>query len=363
MRRWLRVALVLSGVAALSVCGTVAAVETRCTGAPSARAPRPATFGIEEPGYRRAEADSFITYPEWNIVHAYSDLADVTRQGSESDFDYAQAVNGFWSSLCRATAVASGGDGATTDQRVTNYIIGFSFTAEMVVQGLYERTLGALTARWRGGEKTAEDAFAQRVLDEYAGFLQQTPWYRFPFGARLAALWRETPFVASVRSVERRGALSLQYAGKAVYAAAIGFLAGYAPADLTIRSVVADLDDSDAAADPRIRRIREVAADDGRRGVLIETPRYQAFTEIVRGLGVRQRRLLEIAGNRRILTTVLVPAGTPLPIPGTEAVFSLPIQSRPGSRRVGLDTPVPTLAAQVGAVERAGGRFEHAYDY
>lgn len=363
MKRLFRVALVVITMLVLAVAGTVATVETRCTAAPSARPAQPEPFSIEEAGYRRSEGDSFMTYPEWNIVHAYSDLAEVTRQGSESGFDYPQAVTGFWSSLCQATSVASASGGATMDQRVTNYIIGFSFVAEMAVQGLYERTLGALTAWWRGAEKTAEDAFAQSLLNEYVVFLQQTPWYQFPFWQKLQAFWRETPFTASVRSIERRVSLSLQYGGKALYAAAIGWLAGYSPAEPTIRSVVAGLDDSDTAADPRIRRIRDVSAADGRRGVLIETPRYQAFTEIVRGFGERQRTLLEIAGNRRILTTVLAPADKPLSVPEAQEMFSLPIQSQPSLRRIGLDTPVSALASQVGAVERAGGRFEHAYDY
>ena len=40
---------------------------------------------------------------------------------------------------------------------MTNYIIGFSFTAEMGLMGAYERTIGALTEWTTGGRKTAED--------------------------------------------------------------------------------------------------------------------------------------------------------------------------------------------------------------
>lgn len=363
MRRFLRVTLVALFVLAVALAGTVVTVERSCMGPSASRPPEPAAFGIDDAGYRRAEGDSFMTYPEWNIVHAYADLADVTRQGSESGFDYWQAVTGFWSSLCRATSVASAAGGATTDQKITNYIIGFSFTGEMAVQGIYERTLGALTAWWRGGTKTAEDAYAQRVLDEYAAFLQQTPWYQFPFREKLTAFWCETPFEPSVRSIERRGSLSLQYGAKSGYAAVIGYMAGYSPADLTIRSVVSGLDDSDLAAEPRIHRIREVDAIDGRHGALIETPRYQALTDIIRGLTARQRTVLEIAGNRRILTTVIVDAGKPVEVPGAVEIFSLPIQSKPGSRRIGFDTLVPALTSQIGLVEGRGGRFEHAYDY
>ena len=81
----------------------------------------------------------------------------------------------------------------THDQVTTDYIIGISFTAEMAIQGGYERTIGALTAWLRGPQRTPEDAFALRMLDDYAAFLQQTPWYEYPFGAELGRLWREVP--------------------------------------------------------------------------------------------------------------------------------------------------------------------------
>ncbi|MDC6652673.1 hypothetical protein, partial [Leclercia adecarboxylata] len=94
---------------------------------------------------------------------------------------------------------------------ITDYIIGTSFTAEMAVQGLYERTIGALTVAWRGSTRTKEDEFNQALLDDYAKFLEQTPWYRYPFADKLSALWHDGPFEPSLRSVERRFSLSLQY--------------------------------------------------------------------------------------------------------------------------------------------------------
>jgi hypothetical protein len=150
----------------------------------SARHTRPSeisAFAIPDDGYRRAEGDSYLTYPEWYIVHAYTDLAGMTRQASESAFDYLAGIFGFWTSLCHATIAAGRIGEATVDQRTTNYIIGLSFTAEMVLIGLYERSIGAATAWARGAQRTAEDEFALAVADDYAAFLQQTPWYRYPF--------------------------------------------------------------------------------------------------------------------------------------------------------------------------------------
>src|SRR5262249_20393347 len=187
------------------------------------------------------------------------------------------AVTTFWNSLCRATQTARRAGPVTLDQRITNYIIGVSFSLEMAVQGVYERTIGALTAWLRGEQKTPEDAFNQRFLDDYAAFLQQVPWYQYPFKQELTRFWRETPWApgSRVRSAERRVALSLEYGVKALYAVGIGALAVYSPADLTIMSVIKP------SAAPAVKDVTTVRALDGGL-VLVRPPRYRAYTNILR---------------------------------------------------------------------------------
>jgi len=356
----------LAVLGAIGIAATVASVEKSCV----ADTPTPkinSDFAITDEGYVRQQGDSFLTFPEWYIVHAYNDLAGVTARASESDFDYLASIRGFWSSLCGATRQASSSGPATADQKATNYIIGFSFTLEMALQGAYERSIGAVSEWTTAGHKTAEDEFNLALLREYGAFLYQTPWYQFPFGAKLKQFWRETPFVPSVRSVERRGSLSLQYAGRAGYAALMRFIAGYDPADLTIRSVVGGLSAAELEAIGGVKVIRDVEAANGERGVLVETARYAAFDAFVRELAHHSGAiLLEVAGNHRILITMILPAQASdavLTASGGVQIFSLGIQSSPGLRRVGIDTPVRALVKDVGQIEAAGYKFEHAYDY
>jgi hypothetical protein len=368
MRFWRRTryaAGVLAVIGCVGVAATVVGVEKSCV----SHQPTPAVrsdFAITDAGYARFQGDSFLTFPEWYIVHAYNDLAGVTAQSSESGFDYLASIRGFWTGLCGATRQASVSGAASADQKLTNYIIGFSFTVEMGLMGAYERTIGALTEWTTGGRKTAEDEFNLTLLKEYGAFLYQTPWFRFPFGAKLRQFWRETPFVLSVRAVERRGSLSLQYAARYAYAALMRFVAGYDPADLTIRSVVGGLAPSDLATMSGVKVIREVTDASGVRGVLVETARYAAFDAFVRELGQHPNAsLLEIAGNHYILVTVIAPEGAiaKLATADSVAIFQLPIQSSPGSRRIGIDVPVRSLVQDVKGFEAAGSRFEHVYDY
>lgn len=364
LRTTLRVAGALAIAAALAITATVVGVETSCVADLPATTAR-SDFAIRDDGYARAQGDSFLTFPEWYIVHAYNDLAGVAERSSESDFHYLASIRGFWSSLCRATRQSSAAGPATSDQKLTNYIIGFSFTAEMLLQGAYERSVGALSERTTDGTKTAEDAFNLAVLKEYGAFLYQTPWYRFPFAAKLKQFWETTPFVPSARAIERRGGLSVQYGARAAYAGLIGYAAGYDPAVLTIRSVVAGVPVSELAAMQGVKVIREVSDAHGGHGVLVETERYARFDAFVKELGRHPgASLREVAGNHRILVTIIVPNGNEkLAAFDGVPIFSLPIQSRPGSRRIGVDVPVQALVENTIRFESAGYAFEHAYDY
>ncbi len=357
MKRVLLIVLALVVLLTAAAAAPILWVETSCRADQNLAAPASA-YNIPDAGYRRAEGDTFLTFPEWYIVYAYDDLAAVTREASESAFDYAGSVTGFWRSLCGATRASGRVGPASADQRTTDYIIGVSFSAEMGVIGAWERSIGALTAWLRGRERTPEDEFALSVADDYAKFLRQTPWYKYPFGPTLRRFWAQTPFGYSLRSAERRVALSLEYGGKSLYAKAIGWLAGYSPADLTIRSVFTGLTDEDFSRLPRLKKL----ADLGNGATLVETPRYQDYTDILIDLARHGRDVQEIAGNKHILVTVLTPPGVET-TPSPRLLFSLPMQGRPGWRRVGLDVEVARLSQEILDAQSHDAVFEHAYDY
>jgi hypothetical protein len=356
-RRIVGALLLLAAVVAVPILWT----EGFCTAPPEPGA-RAAPL-VKERGYARRESDSYLSFPEWHIVYAYEDLAGVLRLGDESDFAYARQIAGFWRSLCGLTRVVAARGNVGTDTKVMLYTIGWSFTAELALKGAYEKTAGRLFEWLRGPRKTAEDEFAARDMAAYAAFLRQTPWYEYPFASRVAAFWWRTPLGGAglPRKLERRLVFTTEYGVKAVYGALIGYASATAlgASDREIHTVVAGLQPADVARDGRITLVRDLGA--GR--TLIRTPRYQPYTEVLIGLARGGRDVVEIAGNRRILVTVLVPKG-PLPaLPGATALFEAPIQSRPDRRRVGLDVIVERLAATIRTLESAGGAVEHVYDY
>lgn len=325
-----------------------------------ATTPRQAVPSLIEPAHRRDEVNSYLTYPEWSIVHAYEDLAAVTRASREGDYDAFGAIGRYWSSLCSISQVASRRGAISTDYKVMLYTIGLSFSLEMGIKGLYEKTLGKVTSVLAGGRRTPEDAFALTVAEDYARFLRQVPWYEYPFGTTLWRFWRETPIFGgnALRKIERRVALSLEWGTKAVYAKVIALGAAASPAPLRIRSVVAGLTEADLAADPRLTLVSRV----GDRAI-IETDRYATFTSILVGLAGRGRDIVEIAGNRHIMVTVLAPhAEVPAGL-DAKLLLAVPVATRPGWHRLAIDVKVTGLAHLLRNLGPQGLILDHVYDY
>lgn len=354
--RWLkRIGIALAVIVVLRAI-PILWIETQCMGS---LPKEPQTYrAILPQDDRRNLVDTYLTYPEWSIVHAYEDFAGVARQRGESAFRYFDSIAGYWRSLCSLSAIASAKGDVTGDMKTMLYVIGISFTGEMGVKGAYEKTVGKLTEWIRGAKPTPEDLFAHKINDDYAAFLRQTPWYEFPFGKTLARFWRDTSWSTPsyIRSLERRVALSMEYGVKAGYAWLIAQGAALSPAKLTIRSVIRN-GEPVAGADIKVIEQRT----DGT--AVIETPRYRAFTQILLSLMERDRKIAEIAGNNEIFITVLAKDGAPFAANGARELIVIPLQARPGFTRRGYSVRLENLPAFVQALRQAGGEFEHAYDY
>lgn len=337
---------------AIAAAAPILYVETQCFG-PANPAP-PIRGSALAPEHHRALVDTFLTYPEWSIVHAYEDLAAVSRRNGEGAFAYREAIGDYWSNLCSLARTASSRGTVSSDIKAMLYIIGVSFSAELGVKGLYETTIGALF-RPSAAPFPAEDLLAWQMADTYAAFLQQTPWYAFPFADYLGKLWA-LPWqgTAPARSVERRLALSLEWGGKALYARLMAAAAGLSPASLTIRSVLSGVEPTGELTIVERRP-------DG--SVIVETPRYRAFTAFLLNQIGRGHRILEIAGQTEIFVTVLVPGSWKTPQTLPPALITAPLQARQGWLRLGYFVPLKTLPVLKAELDRAGGIVEHAYDY
>jgi hypothetical protein len=313
------------------------------------------------PGYQRPEESTFLTYPEWAIVYAAREYADFVADGRESGFPYWAYVGRFWKDY--AMVVRATADYPFNGQNhLMLVVIGTSHTIEHAIQSVWENTVGRLTEWAAGWEKTPQDRFQAITAAEYAAFLDQVPWYRFPYGEKRAGLWRteSDDGAAAIRSVERKAAFGLAYTIKQAYAGLIasGLEATSDPALLDIHvwaqgPVAAAID---GEADTRL--VRDLGAD----GAVFVTQRYQVFTDMIPRLVGKGLRFVEIGGNDDILVTVLSNDEIDLPA-GVRQLFAYQLPAEPFLRRTGLIVPVEELHAVLPQLAAGEAKLEHVYDY
>lgn len=307
------------------------------------------------PEHHRDEARTLMTYPEWHIVHAYDDYAQVIATQDPHEFGYVSAIRHFWSSVCALSHASGDHGGFQGEVKQTIYIIGVSFTAELFAKAAYEETIGRIATLIRGETRAALDDLSAEQARAYARFLQQVPWYKWDFVADRSAL--DVHAKDSPRDIERRIALGLEYTVKSAYAGVIEQAVAQVGADaLRLRMIVTGMDSN---ALDELDGV-EIIAPRGD-GFEIETPRYRALTELMDNMARRGAQFVEIAGNDDILFTALSQAQE---VDGSLHSFD---RQGYGDRRHLILVKVSELADRLRAMQAASGpqalRLEHIHDY
>ncbi len=345
--RWLIRLILVAVLLIMALILPVGWVEFACTGE---REPQPYA-SILPPEHHRAEARTLLTYPEWHIVHAYDDYAEVINTGDPHDFRYFKAMRTYWSSLCALKHQASAHGGMDGETKQLVYVIGVSFSAELALKAAYEETLGRIATWIRGPHHSPLDKLSADQAASYANFLQQVPWYKWDFEGDVAAL--EANKTKTFRDGERRFALGREFAAKAAYADVIAYaVANVGPDELTLRMIVTGSDV------PRLDTIEGVKiVGQSAEGREIETIRYRALTRVLMQMAGRDVVIKEIAGNDDIMFTAIGSMPT-----HPSALFSFPRQGYGDYRHLFLVKTSNLLAI---LDERRDGplRVEHVHDY
>ena len=344
--RWLKRGVLLALVCLIGLISPIAYIEVACRGTA-----QPDTYvSIVAEADRRPESRTFLTYPEWHMVHAYADYAAVIRKGDPHEFNFLGSVGGFWGSLCDLSKTSASHGGFPWETKQMVYTIGISFTAEFLLKAAYEETIGRVATIIRGDNRTPLDDLSAQQAAAYATFLQQTPWYKWDFTADAAAL--NAAATPALRDRERSLALGIEFHTKAAYAKLIAAaVAGVGADQLTMRVIVKDMTPDALAQIPGVKVITTRPE-----GIEIETPRYQTFTELAITLAGQGANFVEIAGNDDILYTAITQTEDDL-----GALHRFARQGNPGFRHLML-----VKVAALADVLRKGDatvQIEHIHDY
>ncbi len=355
---------------ALAACGLARGADLKMATDPltAVPAPNPAASGplTAPPEHRRPPDQTFLTFPEWFLVHSPAEYARYLASGAPvSAFPLFAHIGQFWQAYAAVTHEVSrypfnGG------YHLMICVIGTSTTVEYSLKGVYEHTIGRLAeATVTGSDLVPEERFAAAYATRYVEFIEGDPWYLFDFGAELKTLWSDAPTSGPnlTRRWERRFLLTTELLVKSGYAKLIrlGTHGLYEPPRRVTAIVISPAPPRDAIAlNPEFAVLR--SAPDG---VLATIPRYLAFTSYAEWLAREGSDFHEIAGNDGdILISVIVRQDWQ---PGADGrvLFEQPCITRPGQKRSVMAVPI----AHLGAVLRdyrqiqRGVVLEHIYDF
>jgi hypothetical protein len=312
------------------------------------------------PGYQRPEESTYLTYPEWAIVYAAREYAGFVKGHQPSGFPYWSYIGRFWQDYAMVIRASSAYPFNFANHQMLA-VIGTSHTIEHAIQWAYENTVGRLTEA-AAGARTAADDYQARAAADYAAFLDQVPWYQFPYADKRAGLMALAPGADddSIRTTERKWAFGLAYSIKQGYADLIkSALAATSDAALLDIHVWAKGPVSEAT---RNEPDTALERDMGKDGTVFVTKRYQVFTEMIPRLLARGVTFVEIGGNDEILVSVLSKDAVTAP-EGSRTLFAYQLPADPTLRRTGLTVAVRRLHVVVPALLASGARLEHVYDY
>jgi hypothetical protein len=321
---------------------------------PAALAQEPLT----PPEHRRGEDQTYLTFPEWFLVHSPAEYAAFLQHDDPHNFPLMAHVRQLWSSY-GSVINATRKYPFNGEYHVMINVIAASTTVEYGLKAFYENTFGRLSAAARGYQRTPEDEFAAATAQRYVDFIRDRPWYEFSFVDELKALWR-MPFTGGnpLRKWERRFALTSELLVKAGYGRLIeiGTRSSFeVPKPVTAIVVEGTAPDAVKATDREILQ----ALPDGR--TLMTIPRYERFATHAQALARGGARFVEVAGNRNVILISVLTDRPALPAWG-RAVIEQPYLTRPAWRRVVAEVPIARLhEALLDSGEHL--ELEHVYDF
>ena len=314
--------------------------------------------------HQRGPEQTFLTFPEWFLVHSPAEYAAFVKDQPPSEFPFIGHIKQLWQSYSAVYRATKSKYPFNFGYHVMIVVISSSTTVEYLLRSAYETLIGRLSALTRTHGMTEEDLLAARVAQNYVDFIRVRPFYEYDFLGDLISLWKHTSFVGPdmLRKWERKYAMTTEYLTKAIYGWFIekATQASYDPA-LDVTAVVINRLPADTDSElPKLKRLERFP--DG--SALVTVPRYEAFKTYSLALAKRGIEFQEIAGNRSvILVSALVPQEWTPGDDGSEVLFSQPILTQPTLKRVALVVSVAGLSKELRTLDESGLVIEHVYDY
>ena len=322
-----------------------------------------------EPDYERKLMQTYLTAPEWRNVEMAQEYAAFLKEGKPFyQFPYFKQIQTFWQVFANSYKAArrqhSFSEVVTSEYMMMNLFIGISTTLEFLGKGMI-----SLPFSWLKGEsQTSVQQCISNIMDEYAKFIEHTPFYNFSYFSQIKPLWNAfihsqtertfvdflTVFVGSIEMMAR-GIVSMPVAG--VYNAPQNQESD------SIQLLVSDPEDRIQGIKDRIVVKRTFTNSSYK---LLEIPRYRPFCDIIQKLsGVV--KLVKIAGQELIQVKVSLIKEQKEAIlknlAGCRTLYSYPNYQDSKREYVELEVDVDSLKPVMSALKERGAAIAYVHDF
>lgn len=311
--------------------------------------------------YKRGEEQTFLGLPEWYIVFNGDEYAAHLKQHNPSDFPYWQSSQEFWRLKSQVQAIVKDKYPTNMGYEVMLWVIGSSYSIELILKGLYENTIGRFTEALTSSAGTDEDRLIQKFHQQYADYVHIYPWYEFSFFSRLKEFWSESSLwdENAVRKWERKIFFSIEYLVKSAYSQVIkmGTKMSYEPEATTIYAVVQDSENQLSS----FSNVKKMRTDQSVHLVLM--PRYDDFKRLANSLAQTHIKFIEIAGNRKIFLTAIADKAADKVLDAGEVVGLSTVPTDTTKERLLISASVASLTDLLSTLQFRKIEVEHIFDY
>lgn len=315
---------------------------------------------IKYENLNRGEDQTYLTLPEWFLVHSPEEYANYLGKGkSPSHFPFWGHIEQFWETYKGSYDVTKDKYPFNTEYHVMVMTIGVSTTIEYIVKGIYESFAGKFTEMF--DDNTQEDRYAAKIAKEYVDFIKIEPWYKFDFNKALKGLWSESDLFSGgniIRKIERRYALSTEYLIKSGYA--------YIIKKATAASFTPPIPYSSVLIKGNYENYDNNIVNLGMNGEnnMLRLPRYGEFTPNLIKVANSNKDFVEIAGNNSNITiAVLVDKNFDERQYPYKIFILQPILTEESTKRVVYEVPIKDLASMLRNLSSKNIKIEHIYDF
>lgn len=316
---------------------------------------------VIEVSEQRGVEQTFLTFPEWYLVHSPAEFAQMIAKRPAHDFPFVGHIQQLWSSYSSVIREQIRQDyPANLGYHVMILVISTSTTVEYGLRWIYENSIGRISWALSSAQATSEEQYAAKVAQEYVDFIRQQPWYLFDFTDKLKELWNTVPATGPnmIRKWERRYALTTEYLIKAAYGKIIELATktAYTPALMTTQVQVDHFDNAIQVSG--VKLVRQLP--DG--SAVLDVPRYYDFRLATSALAMQGVRVLDVAGNQSV---ILVSAWVNANFTQSQwrVLFQQDLITMPGMKRVALIVPIRELSNFLLTAPAYNINVEHVYDY